>query len=119
MKLLLDEMLSSQIAHVLRERGHDVQAISGDDAHRGLSDADVMDLARAQGRAVVTNNIVDFRPLHHQAVTPGGPGHLGMVFVPASFRRSRADTGRIVAALEEKLIAFPGDEDLASAETWL
>ena len=117
MKLLLDEMLSPVIAERLRARGHDVEAIAG--SREGLSDFDVMELARAEGRAVVTNNLVDFRPLHHEAVAPGGPGHHGMVFMPGTYRRTKADIGRIVRALEAKLAEYPGDDDLANGETWL
>lgn len=119
MKLLLDEMLSPVIAQQLRERGHDVQAIKGHPQHEALSDREVLDVARAQGRALVTNNLVDFRPLHHEAITPGGPGHCGMVFVPGAYRRTKADTGRIVRALQARLVEFPGDSDLANGETWL
>jgi len=116
--LLLDEMLSGTIALRLRERGHDVEAINGSE-HQELSDGEVMDLARSQGRAVVTNNVVDFRRLHHEAVTPGGPGHFGIVFMAASYRRRKADTGRIVKGLEAKLREFPGERDLANGETWM
>lgn len=118
-KLLLDEMLSPQIARLLRERGHDVESIKGTPQHESLSDPEVVEFALTQRRAVVTNNLIDFRPLHHDAISPGGPGHFGMVFMPATFRRTKADTGRIVAALEAVLAAFPGDRDLANGETWL
>lgn len=118
MRLLLDEMLSPVIAARLRERGHDVEAIKGS-TYEALSDAEVMDLARLQRRAVVTNNLVDFRRLHHEAVEPGGQGHCGMVFMPGSYRRTKAETGRIVKALEAKLREFPGERDLADGETWL
>jgi predicted nuclease of predicted toxin-antitoxin system len=118
-KLLLDEMLSPVIAQQLRERGHDAQAVTGQPAYEALSDREIMDLARAQGRAVVTNNVADFRPLHHEAVLPGGSGHFGMILMAGSCPRSRQDTGRIVTALEAKLAEFPGDGDLANGETWL
>ncbi|HTE62315.1 MAG TPA: DUF5615 family PIN-like protein [Solirubrobacteraceae bacterium] len=117
--MLLDEMLSPVIAQQLRDRGHDAQAIAGNPLHAALSDREVMDLARAEGRAVVTNSLVDFRPLHHEAITPGGPGHFGMVFIAGNYRRTKADTGRIVTALEAKLTEFPGERDLANGETWL
>lgn len=119
MRLLLDEMLSPAIARELRKRGHDVEAITGNPAHEAMSDAEVMDLARRQGRAIVTNNLVDFRPLHHEAIASGGAGQFGMVFMPGSYRRTKADTGRLIAALEAKLTEFPGDHDLAGGETWL
>jgi len=117
-KLLLDEMLSPDIAQQLRERGHDVKAIAVSE-HAELDDSEVLDIARSQQRAVVTNNVRDFRPLHIDAVQAGGPGHYGMVFMSGSFRRTRADIGRIVVALEAKLAAYPGLEDLANAEEWL
>lgn len=118
MKLLLDEMLSPDIAELLRGRGHDVQAIAAS-ASAEISDPEVLDLARSQQRAVVTNNVRDFRPLHVAAVQAGGAGHYGMVFMAGNFRRSKADVGRIADALEAKLKHYPGLDDLADAEDWL
>ncbi|WP_217915132.1 DUF5615 family PIN-like protein [Miltoncostaea marina] len=118
MRLLLDEMLSPEIAEQLRQRGHDVQAIAASE-HAELDDPEVLDLARSQQRAVVTNNVRDFRPLHIAAVHPAGPGHYGMIFMSGRFRRTKADTGRIVAALEAKLTAYPGVDALSNAEEWL
>jgi predicted nuclease of predicted toxin-antitoxin system len=118
-KLLLDEMLSPAIAQELRARGHDVQAVAEHADRAALSDHEVMTLARDERRAIVTNNVRDFRPLHVDAVTPGGPGHFGMIFMAGNYRRTRNDIGRIVAALEEKLIRYAGDTDLANAEDWL
>jgi hypothetical protein len=118
-RLLLDEMLSSAIARELRSRGHDVAAVAGDPAHEALSDPDVLALARAQHRGLVTNNLRDFRPPHHEAITPGGAGHYGMIFIPGGYRRTKADTGRITARLEAILTQHPGEHDLANGETWL
>jgi predicted nuclease of predicted toxin-antitoxin system len=119
LKLLLDEMLSAVIAEQLRAGGHDVEAINPNPQHEALSDRDVVDVARAEHRAVVTNNLVDFGVLHHEAITPGGPGHYGMVFMAGNHRRTKADIGRIVTALEAKLEQFPGENDLVDGETWL
>jgi predicted nuclease of predicted toxin-antitoxin system len=118
-RLLLDEMLTPTIARELTARGHDVTAVAGDPAHEALSDTDVLDRARAQRRTVVTNNIRDFRPLHTEAVVPGGPGHFGIIFMPPGYRRTTADTGRIIAAVEATLAEHPGESDLANAEAWL
>ncbi|CAN0449613.1 unnamed protein product, partial [Phaeothamnion confervicola] len=54
-------MLSPAIAEQLVVRGHDARAIAGDAALRGLSDPDVLAVARREGRALVANNVVDFR----------------------------------------------------------
>jgi Domain of unknown function (DUF5615) len=118
-RLLLDEMLSPAIARELRERGHDILVIAEHPGWAALCDPEVMVLARTERRAIVTNNPRDYRPLHADAITPGGPGHFGMVFMPGSYRRTRADTGRIISALEAKLAEYPGEEDLANAECWL
>jgi predicted nuclease of predicted toxin-antitoxin system len=118
-RLLLDEMLAPVIARELRARGHDVTAVAGRSDHVALSDPEVMALSRAERRAVVTNNLRDFRPLHHEAITPGGPGHYGMIFLAGAYRRTRADTGRIVVALEAILDKHPGERDLANGEEWL
>ena len=119
MKLLLDEMLSPAIAMELRARGHDVESVAGQPDRESLSDPEVLELARAEHRAVVTNNLRDFRLLHHDAIVPGGPGHFGMIFMPSSYRRTKADTGRIITALEAKLVQYPGEGDLANGEDWL
>ncbi len=119
MKLLLDEMLSPAIARALRVRGHDVEAIQEHPEWCSYDDPQVVDLARRERRALVTDNLVDMRPLHYEAITPGGPGDYGMIFIPAGRPRTRADTGRIVAALEVKLAAHPGESDLISSEDWL
>jgi hypothetical protein len=76
-------------------------------------------LARAEHRAIVTNNLRDYRPLHHEAVVPGGSGHFGMIFIPGSYRRTRAGTGRITTALEAILAKHPGESDLSNGEAWL
>jgi hypothetical protein len=118
-KLLLDEMLSPAIARELRSRGHDVVTVAGNPDREAWSDPEVLALACAEHRGVVTNNLRDFRPLHHEAIAPGGAGHFGMIFMPGSYRRTRADTGRIIAALEAILAQHPGENDLANGEAWL
>ncbi len=119
MRLLLDEMLSPAIAQELRARGYDVQAVAAHPQRQALPDPEVLALARAERRAVVTNNVRDFRPLHVEAVIPGGSGHFGLIFMSGNYRRTRGDLGRIVAALEAKLIRYPADDALADAEEWL
>jgi len=118
-RLLLDEMLAPAIARELRARGHDAEAVAGHPDRQSLSDPEILAIARAEHRAVVTNNVQDFRPLHTEAITPGGLGHYGMIFIPGSYRRAKADTGKIVSALEAILAAHPGEADLANGEAWL
>jgi hypothetical protein len=42
-----------------------------------------------------------------------------MIFIPGNYRRTRADTGKIIAALEAILAQYPGERDLANGEAWL
>lgn len=112
-------MLSPVIARELQARAYDVQAVAAHPQREALPDPEVLALARAERRAVVTNNVRDFRPLHVEAVMPGGPGHYGIIFMSGNYRRAKSDIGRITAALEAKLLQYPADEALANAEEWL
>jgi hypothetical protein len=118
-RLLLDEMLSPRIARLLRHAGHDVVAVKEREEWRAADDDRVIEIARHERRAIVTDNMRDYRPRAAAASLPGGPGHHGMVFVPGGYRRTRADTGRIVAALEQALQAHPDEHGLHNQETWL
>jgi hypothetical protein len=42
-----------------------------------------------------------------------------MIFMPGTYRRTKDEAGRIVAALQQVLARYPGEEDLADGETWL
>jgi predicted nuclease of predicted toxin-antitoxin system len=112
-------MLSPAIARELQARGYDVEAVAGHPDREALPDPEVLALARTERRAVVTNNVRDFRPLHVEAVMPGGPGHYGMIFMAGNYRRTKSDIGRIIAAIEGKIKQYPGDEALVNAEEWL
>ena len=58
MKLLLDEMYPRVIAERLGGRGHDVVSVH-DAPGRGAPDPEVLEYARSEGRALVTENIRD------------------------------------------------------------
>jgi predicted nuclease of predicted toxin-antitoxin system len=62
-KALLDEQLSAQIAVLLRQAGYDVEAVAERPDLLGRSDRLILEVASNEGRAVITNNINDFRPL--------------------------------------------------------
>ena len=57
---LVDEMFASTSAVLLRDSyGHDAVHVA-DIGLRGAEDADVAAIARAQGRAIVTENVADY-----------------------------------------------------------
>jgi hypothetical protein len=64
LRLLLDEMYAPAVAVELRARGHDVLSVhEADPVLVGASDAEVLFAAVSAERALVTENVRDFRPL--------------------------------------------------------
>lgn len=105
--LLLDEMLSADIAHELRKRGHDVLAVVADPALIALPDDQVLAEAASSGRALVTINIKDFAPLDAHYKT-SGRRHAGLVFVSTkTFPQNRTFFSAVADALDA-LVASPG-----------
>jgi Domain of unknown function (DUF5615) len=110
-KLLLDEMFPRAIAEQLRARGKDVVSIH-DPHHQwleGAADQQVFMAAVAEGRAVVTENVADFRRLESDALARGQI-HFGLIFTTKRrFPRGAAFTvGRLVFALTKLLENPPG-----------
>lgn len=106
MKLLLDEMYPAVIAQQLRERGHDVASIHDPEYRRleGAADADVYAAALADGRAVVTENVPDFRRLEADALAREAPYPALVLTTNRRFPRGApATTGRLVRALDALL----------------
>jgi hypothetical protein len=115
-KALLDEQLAPLIARVLRGRGLDVEAVAERSDLMEASDSDVLDAASREQRAVVTNNIKDFRPLAAERLADGR-GHAGLILLPANRSRSRAATGALADAIEATMRAHP--DGISSAEHWI
>jgi predicted nuclease of predicted toxin-antitoxin system len=119
LRLLLDEMLSRSIAEGLRRRGHDAIALTENPGWVSLGDAEVLELARSERRALVTNNVADFRALHLLAIQSGATGHFGIIFLSSQRRRRKADSGLIIKALEQTLADHAQDDALANSEAWI
>ena len=97
--LLLDEMLPPSLAVVLERAGCDTTAISATADLRGSSDPEVLEIAAAQGRILVTDNIRDFVPLSN-AWAAQGRTHPGILVISSKrFPMTRERNGRIAAAL--------------------
>jgi predicted nuclease of predicted toxin-antitoxin system len=63
-RLLLDANLSpKRIGSVLQRRGHDVVSLAANPAFDALDDPQVLAMAAAQDRVLVTRNARDFAPL--------------------------------------------------------
>lgn len=116
MRALLDEQLSGQIARLLRDRGLNVEAVVERTDLIQAPDLKVIEVAAREGRAVVSNNVKDFRPLAAKRVMDGR-GHSGLILLPASRSRSRAATGALADAIEAVMRANP--DGIPSAEHWI
>lgn len=116
MKALLDEQLSGQIAVVLRQRGYDVVAVVDRADLVGCPDRMVLEVAAREGRAVVTNNIKDFRPLVAECLAQGRT-HPGLILLPSSRTRTRSTVAALADALEAVLRDHPNGLD--GSERWI
>lgn len=116
MKALLDEQLSPQIAELLCKRGYDVVAVADRTDLAGRSDRSIVEVASAEGRAVVTNNVKDFRPLAVEWLARGR-AHAGLILVPSSRTRTRAAVLRLADAIEKVLCEHP--DGLSGSERWI
>ncbi|HVQ90783.1 MAG TPA: DUF5615 family PIN-like protein [Mycobacteriales bacterium] len=106
--LLLDEMLSDDIADQLHKRSHDVLAVVADTAFVGLPDDQILARSAAMGRALVTVNIKDFMPLDAE-YKASGRQHAGLIFISTkTFSQDRSFTGAVVDALAALLIRPDG-----------
>ena len=104
-ELLLDEMLSGDIAVQLRAKGHDVTAVVEDLALVGTPDEELLAHATSGGRLLVTANVRDFAAIH-ASWSSRGRGHAGLIYiVNRVFPSDRSFPGAIVAALNEMILA--------------
>ena len=106
MRLLLDEMYPATLAEQLRARGHDVVSTHDADYHHleGVPDADVFAAAIVDGRALVTENVADFRRLETDALGRDAPCPRLIFTTNRQFPRGQAATvGRLVLALDAAL----------------
>ena len=107
MKVILDEQLSPQIAVLLRKAGYDVDAVADREDLAGRSDRFVLEAACAEGRAVVTNNIKDFRPLAAEWLAQGKV-HSGLILLPSARTRTRHAIAVIACRDRERAPRPPG-----------
>jgi len=110
MRLLLDEMYAPTIAQQLRPRGDNVASVR-DPEYRTLEgepDEKVRTAAVAADRALVTENVQDFRRIEADALSRGQPAARLIFTTNRQFPRGDPATiGRLVTALDALLAAEP------------
>ncbi|MHB1431374.1 MAG: DUF5615 family PIN-like protein [Streptosporangiaceae bacterium] len=116
MRALLDEHLSPQIAVLLRKVGYDVDAVADREDLVGRSDRAILEAACREGRAVVTNNVKDFRPLAAEWLAQGRT-HAGLILLPSTRARSRNTIAAVAVAIEGILSDHP--DGLSGSERWI
>lgn len=75
-KLMLDEHIWKGLTKALKQRGYD--AVSIVDVSRSADDEPILELASAQGRAVLTFNVKDFSPMS-SIWYDAGKDHAGII----------------------------------------
>ncbi len=94
--LLLDEMLSGEIAAQLRAKGHDVLAVVEDPGLIGMPDEELLVHAATTRRCLVTANVRDFASIH-ASWSSQGRRHDGIVYlVHRAFPSDRSFLGAVI-----------------------
>jgi predicted nuclease of predicted toxin-antitoxin system len=115
-RAILDEQLSPRIAVLLRQAGYDVDAVAAREDLVGRSDRIILEVACGEGRAVVTNNIKDFRPLAAESLAQGRV-HAGLILLPSTRIRTRSAIAAVAGAIENVLRDHP--DGLSGSERWI
>ena len=119
MKLLLDEHFSFRIAEQLRKKGWDVIAAVERPELREMSDDALLRWACRAERALVTENVQDFLPIHAEFLNHGEQ-HGGLILTSArKFPRSVDGFGVLITALARVLREHPSPSWLRSDVFWL
>ena len=100
-KLLLDEHLYHRRTYPLLNERFDVKHIKDDLHHGGMDDQAIYELARSQGRIILTSNVKDFRPLLRE----DSPGVIG---IPETWPAARLDTKLTALLMQHAANHFRG-----------
>ena len=117
MRLLLDAHFDPAVARTPKERGHDVVAAVdlGPEVYQA-SDAELLEFAAAESRALVTRNVRDFVLLHAEWLAQER-SHAGIILVHTR-TIPQGERGAEIRALERLLRERPA-VDLADSLIWL
>lgn len=105
------------VASVLRDRGHDVFGVAGQDELRALTDEELFRWAVEDDRRIITENIKDFAPLLRRGDEMGRHAAPLLFTSSRTFPRTRRNPGPIIDALDGWLRAAQANEP--PAEGWL
>lgn len=108
-------MISWRIAAELRSRGHDAVAVKRDRPElESRVDPTVLTAAAGEQRAVVTNNVRDYRAAHER-MRARGEDHYGVIYTyDDTLPRTKAAIPLWVSTLEELLKTHPAENALVN-----
>jgi uncharacterized protein DUF5615 len=110
-RLFLDAHISGpRIESALREHGHDVRAADEERELDGLADEQLLELAVAETRAMITFDVKDFAVIARRWAEAARP-HAGLGIVVGI---DHGEFGAILDALSRELRARPQQSDWAS-----
>jgi predicted nuclease of predicted toxin-antitoxin system len=107
LRLLLDANLSPRgVASRLRHSKHDVLALAEDAANEGMPDPQVLELASAEQRILITRNSRDFAPLARQWAE-AQRSHAGLILI---WTLDHSQFAEIAGGVERQLAQRPTHE---------
>ena len=116
MRTLLDAHVFGRTAgKALTEGGHDVRALDYEIEFEGLSDPEVLELAAAEGRVLVTANIRDSKSLMREWAGEGRT-HPSVILIPYTVRNEAF--GVLISGVQ-KTIADATQEEWTNRLEWL
>ncbi|MEX1006234.1 MAG: DUF5615 family PIN-like protein [Acidimicrobiia bacterium] len=108
MRLFLDAHVSGRrVARALRKEGHDVQAADEERDLDGMTDEDLLALATADERLLVTFNVADFPNIVRRWAEEGRP-HAGCAIVVGI---DHSEFGTIVRVIQRTLADRPDPKE--------
>ncbi len=119
MRLLLDEHIDKAVAAQLRARGFDVVAVSESESLLGSADADLLEHAFRDRRAILTYDAADFRVATMRRASDE-QGHFGIVLLSVRrFPQGKRHIGALVSVVAGLLEEMPAEDALEDRELWL
>ena len=116
MRLLLDAHLSpARLGAGARNAGHDVRAVAEHPELDGASDESLLEIARAEGRILVTHNVRDFIPILRTWAGMNRP-HAGCVLIKGI---AASEFGLMLTGLAYLFSVHPVQEDWVDLTRWL
>jgi predicted nuclease of predicted toxin-antitoxin system len=115
MRLLLDVHVSSRyLGRPLRRHGHDIHTLDTDERNKELVDAEVLELAAAESRILITHNVKDFAPELRRR-QESGRHHAGCILVTLP----HSAYGDILRQLEVLFAVVPTTADWRDRVVWV